>query len=116
MHTPDLLSWVKRSDIVIVQYILIELSDLKGFGYDLSDTQEGLGSWRNGIYILLLTSTSSPRDKDSGDQSRAQGILLSANLNTNYPFILINKTSGYLKDSNSEVMNATQKSFFFQAE
>ena len=44
MHTPDLLVWVKRLDIDIVQgkYMLIELNDLIGFGYDLSDTQDGL--------------------------------------------------------------------------
>ena len=28
---------------------LIELSDLLGFGYDLSDTQDGLDCWRMGI-------------------------------------------------------------------
>ena len=28
---------------------LIELSDLIGFGYDLSDTQDGLECWRMGI-------------------------------------------------------------------
>ena len=44
MHTPDLLVWVKRLDIEIVQgkYMLNELNDLIGFGYDLSDTQDGL--------------------------------------------------------------------------
>ena len=52
-RTPDLLGWVKRSDIEIVQYkyILIELNNLIGFGYDLSDTQDGLGCLRNGIYV-----------------------------------------------------------------
>ena len=47
MHIPDLLGWVKRSDIEIVQ-----ISILIGFGYDLSDTQDGLRCWRNGICIL----------------------------------------------------------------
>ena len=58
MHTPDLLGWVKRSDIEILQLsiYLIELSELIGFDYDLSDTQDGLRCWRNGIYILWLTS------------------------------------------------------------
>ena len=42
MHSPGLLGWVKMSDIEIVQIVLIEHSDLKGFGYDLSDTQDGL--------------------------------------------------------------------------
>ena len=47
MHTPGLLGLVKRSDIEIVP-----LSILIGFGYDLSDSQDGLRCWRNGIYIL----------------------------------------------------------------
>ena len=34
------------------KYIFVELSDLKGFGYDLSDTQDGLTCWGYGIYIL----------------------------------------------------------------
>ena len=41
-------------------YNLIELSDLIRFGYDLSDTQDGLKCWRMGIvlcgkYAFLLT-------------------------------------------------------------
>ena len=54
MHPFALLGWVKRSDIEIGadKYILIELSDLIGFGYDLSDTQDGLRCWRNWVYIL----------------------------------------------------------------
>ena len=52
-------------------YNLIGLSDLIGFGYDLSDTQDGLKCWRTGFYILWQTS--SPPDKDSGGQSRAHG-------------------------------------------
>ena len=74
MHTPDLLGCVKRSDIEIVQilkYILIELSELIFFGYDLSDTQDGPTFWRNGIYILWLTSP--PCDKVSGERSKAHG-------------------------------------------
>ena len=47
MYTPALLSLVKRSDIEIVQ-----ISIFIGFVYDLSDTQDGLRCWRNGIYIL----------------------------------------------------------------
>ena len=37
MHTPDLLGWVKKSDIEIVQIrvYLFELSDLIGFGYGI---------------------------------------------------------------------------------
>ena len=42
--TPDLLGVGKMSDI--------EISDLIGFGYDLSDTQYGLRCWSNEIYIL----------------------------------------------------------------
>ena len=43
------------------KYNLIELSDLIGFGYDLSDTQDGLKCWRIGVFFfcgkhpLLLT-------------------------------------------------------------
>ena len=42
------------------KYNLIDLSDLIGFGYDLSDTQDGLKCWRMGIIFcglhpLLLT-------------------------------------------------------------
>ena len=57
MHTPDLYGWVKTSDIEIVQksIFFIELSELVVFDYGLSDTQDGLGCWRNGIYILWLT-------------------------------------------------------------
>ena len=47
MHISVLLGWVKRSDIEIVQ-----ISILIGFGYDLSDAQDGLRCWRNGICIL----------------------------------------------------------------
>ena len=41
-------------------YILNELSSLIGFDYDLSDTQDGLKSWRMGFMVcgkhpLLLT-------------------------------------------------------------
>ena len=49
MNTPDILGWVKRSNIEIVQ--ISELSNLtlkhgftkylNDFGYDLSDTQDG---------------------------------------------------------------------------
>ena len=51
----------KRSDIEIKQIsINIKLSDLIGFGYDLSDTQDGLECWRMGFIFygkhpLLLT-------------------------------------------------------------
>ena len=39
MNTPDLLCWVKRSDIEIVQIstFWLNLSELIVFGYDLSD-------------------------------------------------------------------------------
>ena len=43
--------------------MLIEVSELIGSGYDLSNTQDGL-CWKNGIYI------SSPRDKNSDERSR----------------------------------------------
>ena len=47
MHTPGLLGLVKKSDIDCAdKYSLNELSDLIGFGYDLSDTQDGLKCWR----------------------------------------------------------------------
>ena len=44
MHTPDHLGWVKyqTSTFCADKYILIELSNLVDFGYDLSDTQDGL--------------------------------------------------------------------------
>ena len=43
MHTPDLLCWKKvRHGNVADKYILIELSELIGSEYDLSDTQDGL--------------------------------------------------------------------------
>ena len=32
-------------------FILTELSSLIGFGYDLSDTQDGLKSWRMGFMV-----------------------------------------------------------------
>ena len=55
MHTPDVLGWVKRSsDIEIAQISnLIELSDLIGFDYDLSDTQDGLKCWWMGFIFLV---------------------------------------------------------------
>ena len=58
LHTPDLLGWVKRSDIEIVLISLIELSDLIGFGYDLSDTQDGLsvGEWDQYFVVNILSS------------------------------------------------------------
>ena len=40
MHIPGIFGWVRRSDIEIVQ-----ISILIGFGYDLSDAQDGLGCW-----------------------------------------------------------------------
>ena len=52
-------------------YILIELSELVSFGYDLSETLDRHRCCRNGIYILLLTS--SPHDKDSCERSRVHG-------------------------------------------
>ena len=66
MHIPDLLILVKRSDIDIVQ---ISISESIGFGYNMSDTQDGLRYWRNGIYILWLIFF--PRDKDSDERFRA---------------------------------------------
>ena len=44
MHTPDFCA---------DKYVLFDLNDLIGSGYDLSDTKGGLFKcWRNGIYIL----------------------------------------------------------------
>ena len=62
-HTPGLLGWVKRTGMEIVRYLkynLIDLSDLIGFGYYLSDTQGELECWRMGFIfcgknLLLLT-------------------------------------------------------------
>ena len=53
MHTIGLLNCADTYDFVV-------LSDLIGFGYDLSDTQDGLKCWRMGIIFcgkhpLLLT-------------------------------------------------------------
>ena len=62
MYTPDLLGWVKRSDIEIIYFI--ELSDLIGIGYDLSDTQDGLIGVGEMGFIFYC-------DNDSGEQSRA---------------------------------------------
>ena len=46
MHTIDLLGWVKGQTLNCAdKYNLIVLSDLIGFGYDLSDTQDGLGNY-----------------------------------------------------------------------
>ena len=63
-----LLGWVKRSDIEIVQirHNLIELSDLIGFGYDLSHTQDELRCWTMGFIFC-------GNDKDSGERSRGHG-------------------------------------------
>ena len=60
MHTPDLFGWTERSDIEIVHISMIELSDSIGFGYDLSDTQDGLKYWRMififcGKHPILMT-------------------------------------------------------------
>ena len=59
MHTPGLLGWVKMPDIETVQISIIWLN-LIGFGYDLSDIQDGLKCWRMGFIFcgkhhLLLT-------------------------------------------------------------
>ena len=41
-HNFVILGWVKRSNVEIVQIIIfwVEFSDLIGFGYALSDTQD----------------------------------------------------------------------------
>ena len=59
MHTPGLLGWVKMPDIETVQVSIIWLN-LIGFGYDLSDIQDGLKCWRMGFIFcgkqyLLMT-------------------------------------------------------------
>ena len=67
MHTPGLLGWVKRLDIEIVK--TSELSELVVLSdYGPCGTQDDFRGLRNGIYILLLTS--SPCDKNSGERSR----------------------------------------------
>ena len=58
MHTPGLLGWVKMPDIETVQISV--LLNLIGFGYYLSDIQDGLKCWRIGFIFcgkhhLLLT-------------------------------------------------------------
>ena len=58
MLTPDGLGWVKDRNCAD-KYILIEHIDLIGFGYDLSDTQNGLRCWGNGIYIFVVNVLSS---------------------------------------------------------
>ena len=84
MHTFELLGWVERSDIEIVQiriFWLIKLGEFIVVCYDLSDTQDGLRCERNVICILWLTS--SPCDKNSGERSRAHGLsCLNLNLQT----------------------------------
>ena len=57
MHTPDILGWVKRSDIEIVQINIIWLNLMT---WSLSDYQDGLKCWRIGFIFcgkhpLLLT-------------------------------------------------------------
>ena len=83
MQTPDFLGWVKRSDIGIV---LIELSELVVFNYGPCDTQDNIRCLRNGIYILWLTS--SPCDKNSGEQFRAHG----PSCLLNWPYVYIHGT------------------------
>ena len=42
LHTPGLLGWVKGQTLNCAdKYNLIELNDLIGFSYDLSDTLDG---------------------------------------------------------------------------
>ena len=47
LNKPNLLGLVKISDINFLcqKYISIKLSNLVGFGYDLSYTQDGLRCW-----------------------------------------------------------------------
>ena len=42
------------------KYNLIELSDLIGFGYGLSDTKDGLKCWRMGFPLLKRIQVSDP--------------------------------------------------------
>ena len=68
----DLLGWVKGQTLKLcrsLKYILIVLSEFVVFSYDLSNTQDEIRCWRNGIYILWLTI--SPCDKNSGERPRA---------------------------------------------
>ena len=50
MHTPDLFGWVKRSYIEI----LIELSELICFGYDMSDTKMDVANKSIGEMVCLV--------------------------------------------------------------
>ena len=65
MHTPDILGWVKRSDIEICadKYILIELSELVVFDYGLSETQDGLRCLRNGSHLYFMVNILSLRQE-----------------------------------------------------
>ena len=53
MHSHDLLDWLKRPDLEIVQISILIL--ILVFSYDLSDTQDGHKCWGNEIYIMWLT-------------------------------------------------------------
>ena len=45
----------RKSDIEMqIITFWLKTSELIAFGYELSDTQDGLRCWRNGIYILWL--------------------------------------------------------------
>ena len=52
MHTPDLFGWVRRSDIEL----LIELSELICFGYDMSDTKMEFANKSIGEMVSLVRS------------------------------------------------------------
>ena len=55
MHTPVLFGWVKRARQCNCadKYILIKLSDLIDFVYDLSDTQDGRKCLRMGFIFVV---------------------------------------------------------------
>ena len=57
LHTPDLLGWLKKTVIEIVEIstILLKTSELIVFGYDLSDTQDGLRCLYFVVNILCLS-------------------------------------------------------------
>ena len=52
------------------KHILIELSVLICFGYDLGDTQDGLRCWKMGF--IFCGKQSFPQDNDSGERPRVQ--------------------------------------------
>ena len=98
MHTLTYFGCVETSDI---ESVLNELSELLVFDHDLSDTQDRLRCWRNGIYILWFIS--SHCEKNSGERFRAHG-----------PFCFLNVVMLHIKlkeMERSRTMHAHSMSF-----